>query len=365
MKEQLKIDKVFLLSVVLLTLAGFLVFSSASLGLLARDGASFQSVALKQTMSLALGIFAFYIMSRINYKYIRKYAFYIFIFSFLLNLLLFIPALTLNHAGASRWIDLKFITFQPSEFLKIAFIIYFAAWLATAKEKVQSFSSGIVPYLIIMAILGGLLLFQRDMDTFIVIGSTGIIMLFSAGAKIRHLILIVIIGGLIVGAVAYSRPYIRVRLMTYFNQGQDAQGAGYQIRQSLIAIGSGQLAGRGFGQSVQKFNYLPEPIGDSIFAVQAEEFGFIGSIVLILFFLLFLFRSFKISVRSPDIFSGLTSIGIAILIIIESFMNIASMLGLIPLSGMPLLFISHGGTALILTLGAAGIIANISKYQKI
>jgi cell division protein FtsW len=215
-----------------------------------------------------------------------------------------------------------------------------------------------------MAILSGLLLFQRDMDTLIVIGSTGIIMLFSAGAKIRHLILVVLIGAVLVGSVAYSRPYIRVRLATFFNQGQDAQGAGYQIRQSLIAIGSGQLTGRGFGQSVQKFNYLPEPIGDSIFAVQAEEFGFIGSIVLILFFLLFLFRSFKISVRSPDIFSGLTSIGIAILIIIESFMNIASMLGIIPLSGMPLLFISHGGTALILTLGAAGIIANISKYQK-
>ncbi|MDP3962426.1 MAG: FtsW/RodA/SpoVE family cell cycle protein, partial [bacterium] len=168
----------------------------------------------------------------------------------------------------------------------------------------------------------------------------------------------------LVAAIAYARPYVWQRIVTFIYPTQDVQGAGYQIRQSLIAIGSGQLLGRGFGQSVQKFNYLPEPIGDSIFAVQAEEFGFAGSIVLILLFLLFLFRSFKIGSKSTSAFGGLAAIGIAILIIIESFMNIASMLDLIPLSGMPLLFISHGGTALIITLGAAGIIANISKYAK-
>jgi cell division protein FtsW len=152
--------------------------------------------------------------------------------------------------------------------------------------------------------------------------------------------------------------------MTFFNQSSDIQGAGYQIQQSLIAIGSGKTTGRGFGQSIQKFDYLPEPIGDSIFAVSAEEFGFIGSLILIALFLLFFIRSIKIAVNSPDPFGGLTVLGIAILIIVESFMNISSMLGLIPLSGMPLLFVSHGGTALIIILGAAGIIANISKYQK-
>jgi cell division protein FtsW len=160
------------------------------------------------------------------------------------------------------------------------------------------------------------------------------------------------------------RPYARQRILTFFDSTINSQGSGYQIQQSLIAIGSGGFTGRGFGQSIQKFNYLPEPIGDSIFAVQAEEFGFIGSFALIIIFLLFIIKSIKISIRTEDNFGRLLVLGIGILIIVESFMNISSMLGIIPLSGMPLLFISHGGTAIIITLAAVGIIANVSKYQK-
>jgi cell division protein FtsW len=362
--NKLGIDKVFLGAVMLLTIAGFLVFSSASLGLLARDGASFQSVALKQTIGLVIGAIAFIIMSKINFKYLRKYAFYIFVLALFLNLLLFIPGLALTHGGASRWIDLKFITFQPSEFLKIAFVIYFAAWLSSVKEKVASFKLGIVPYATLLGLLSMLLLAQSDTDTLVVIAGSGLVMLFSAGARIRDLALLGLILLTLVAGVIYFRPYARQRIMTFLNPTADVQGAGYQIQQSLIAIGSGQIAGRGFGQSVQKFKYLPEPIGDSIFAVGAEEFGFIGSVSLILLFLLFIFRSIKISSRSPDMFSALTVIGIAIFVTVESFMNISSMIGILPLAGMPLLFVSHGGTALIIVLGAMGIIANISKYQK-
>ena len=358
------IDKIFLASVVLLTVAGFLVFSSASLGLLARDGASFQSVAFNQTLGLLIGALAFYVMSRIHYKHLRKYAFYIFIFAILLNLLLFIPALTLTHGGASRWIDLRVITFQPSEFLKLAFIIYFAAWLSSVKEKVATMKLGVFPYIVILALLSVLLLSQSDTDTLVVIATSGMAMLFTAGARVRDIILIGLIGLVLIGGVIYMRPYARQRIMTFLNPTADVQGAGYQIQQSLIAIGSGEIAGRGFGQSVQKFKYLPEPIGDSIFAVGAEEFGFFGCISLILLYLLFLFRSVKISSRAPDSFAALAVIGIAALVIIESFMNISSMTGIIPIAGMPLLFISHGGTALIIVLGAVGIIANISKYQK-
>ena len=168
----------------------------------------------------------------------------------------------------------------------------------------------------------------------------------------------------LVAGVVFFRPYARQRIMTFIHPTADTQGAGYQIQQSLIAIGSGQITGRGFGQSVQKFKYLPEPIGDSIFAVGAEEFGYIGSLSLILLFLLFIFRSIKIASRAPDTFAGLVVIGIAVLITVESFMNISSMIGILPLAGMPLLFVSHGGTALIIVLGAVGIIANISKFQK-
>ncbi len=361
--NKLKIDKVYLVSVALLAITGFFIFSSASLGLLARNGASFQSVALNQSIGLFLGIIAFFVMSRLHYKKLKKYAFYILIGAIFINLLLFIPAFALNHGGASRWIDLGFITFQPSEFLKIAFIIYFAAWLSGLKEKVQTFKFGIVPYVIIVGILGILLLAQSDTDTLVVIATTGMIMLYIAGGRLRYIALLCLTMLVLLASLIYFRPYVKQRIMTFVNGAVDSRGAGYQIQQSLIAIGSGQIIGRGFGQSIQKFNYLPEPIGDSIFAVGAEEFGFIGSLVLIGLFLLFFIRSMKISVRVQDPFGGLVAIGIAILILIESFMNISSMLGLIPLSGMPLLFVSHGGTALIITLAAAGIIANISKYQ--
>lgn len=361
---KLHIDKVFLGSVVLLTVAGFLVFSSASLGLLARDGVSFESVALNQTLGLLIGGVSFFIMSKLHYKFLRKFAFFIFLFALLLNLLLFIPGLTLTHGGASRWIDLGFITFQPSEFLKVAFVIYFAAWLSSVKEKVASFKLGIFPYVALLGVLSMLLLSQSDTDTLVVIAGTGLVMLFAAGARIRDLVLLGCILLILVGAVVYFRPYARQRIITFLNPTADVQGSGYQIQQSLIAIGAGQIAGRGFGQSVQKFKYLPEPIGDSIFAVGAEEFGFVGSISLILLFLLFIFRSIKISARAPDTFAALTVIGLAIYVTAESFMNISSMIGILPLAGMPLLFVSHGGTALIIVLMAMGIIANISKYQK-
>lgn len=365
MKNSLKIDKIFLISVILITTVGFVIFSSASLGLLAKDGVSYSSVATKQFIGLIIGCFAFFVMSLIQYKNLRKYSFYIFIISILINCLLYIPFLTLNHGGASRWIDLGFISFQPSEFLKIAFIIYFAAWLSGVKDRISEFKYSVLPFMVIVGILGILLLGQSDTDTLVVIAGTGIIMLFVAGGRIRDISLLILIILTLVSAVVYFRPYARQRLMTFFNSANDPKGSGYQIQQSLIAIGSGEITGRGFGQSIQKFSYLPEPIGDSIFAVEAEEFGFIGSVGLILLFLFFLFKTIKISVKSPDSFGGLLTMGIAILIIIESFMNISSMLGIIPLSGMPLLFVSHGGTALIITLGATGIIANVSKYQKI
>lgn len=363
MQTKLSIDTLFLVNVIILALAGFFIFSSASLGLLARTGASFASVALNQTIGLIIGGLAFWGMSKINYKLLRKYAFFILLGSLCLNLLLFIPALTLSHGGASRWIDLGFVTFQPSEFLKIAFIIYFGALLSLMKDKIHTFKYGVLPYLGIMGLLGILLLLQSDTDTLIVIATTGLAMLFISGARFKHIAIIGCISLITLGSVMYLRPYIRERIMTYLNPSQNPQGSGYQIQQSLIAIGSGQITGRGFGQSVQKFNYLPEPIGDSIFAVQAEEFGFLGSAFLVIAFFLLFLRSVWLASRTPDTFGGLTVIGIAILIIVESYMNISSMLGLIPLSGMPLLFVSHGGTALIITLAAVGIIANISKYK--
>ena len=362
--QRLHIDRFFLFTLATLTLSGFIIFLSASLGLLVDADANFTAIALKQSISLGIGIVAFFCMSRINYNFFHTTAFFILIGSVIINLLIFIPGLALHHGGASRWIDLGFITFQPSEFLKIAFIIYLAAWVRFAKDKVQTFTHGLLPYLTIMGVLSTLLLIQSDTDTLVIIGFTGIVMLIIAGLKFRHITIALGLMAVLVLGVIYFRPYAYKRVQVFFNRGADTQGAGYQINQSLIAIGSGQFAGRGFGQSVQKFGYLPEPIGDSIFAVAAEEFGFIGSSILLLLYVLLAASIFRVGIHAPDIFGSLVAIGIAVLIITESFLNMAAMLGLVPLFGVPLLFVSHGGTALIIALMATGIVANISKYSK-
>ncbi len=359
-----KIDRFFLISVSLLTVGGFIIFLSASLGLLAQNNSSFEATALKQAISLVLGIIAFFVCSKLPYTWIRKSALFIFIGAIVINLLLFIPAFSHLHGGATRWLSIGSISFQPSELLKIGFIIYLAAWIYFAKDKIKTIKFGLMPYLVIVAILSLLLLAQSDTDTLVVIAGTGLVMLIIAGVPLRHMAIAGCIMAILVAGVIYTRPYAMKRVQTFFNKSADTQGAGYQINQSLIAIGSGQITGRGFGQSIQKFGYLPQPTDDSIFAVAGEEFGFIGTLLLLLLYLAFATSVFRIGNRSPDIFGSLVAIGIAILIITESFMNIAAMLGLIPLSGMPLLFISHGGTALIITLMAAGIIANISKHSR-
>ncbi|MEK7641554.1 MAG: putative peptidoglycan glycosyltransferase FtsW [Patescibacteria group bacterium] len=359
-----KIDRFFLISVAALTIAGFVIFLSASLGLLAQDDISFSSVALKQGISLMIGIAAFWGFSRFNYHGLRKYAFFILVGAVIVNLLLFIPGLSLHHGGAARWIDIGFVSFQPSEFLKIAFIIYLAAWAHFAKDKIASFKFGLLPYLLLMAVLSALLLAQSDTDTLAIIGFTGIVMLFISGLPLKHIGLACLAMIFVIAGVLFFRPYALERVKTFINDGSDTLGAGYQVNQSLIAIGSGQWAGRGFGQSVQKFGYLPEPIGDSIFAVAAEEFGFLGSLVLLALYVALAVSCFRIGTHTHDPFGSMLAIGLAVLIIVESFMNISAMLGIIPLSGLPLLFVSHGGTALIIILAASGMVANVSKYSR-
>ncbi len=359
-----KIDRFFLISVITLTVAGFVIFLSASLGLLVQSGASFGTVAAKQAVSLLIGIVFFFIFSRVKYTWLRKSALFIFLGALAVNLLLFIPSLTFHYNGASRWLQFGFLSFQPSELLKIAFIIYIAAWAQFVGDKLKTVKFGLIPYIIITGILSTVLLVQSDTDTLVIIAFTGLIMLLVGGVKLRHMLIGVVLLAVLVAGVVISRPYALQRVKTYLNVGADAQGSGYQINQSLIAIGSGQWTGRGFGQSVQKFGYLPQPTDDSIFAVAAEEFGFIGSCILLAFYLLFAASAFRIGNRAEDIFGGLLAIGVAVLVIVESFMNMAAMLGLIPLSGVPLLFVSHGGTALIITLMTAGMVANVSKYRK-
>ena len=360
-----KIDRPFLITVIILVVAGFFIFTSASLGLLARDGARFSSVAFSQFfLGIFLGSLAMLTTTHIKYTFWRKYAFYIFLISIFTTLLVFIPGLGAEFGGARRWIDLGIITFQPAEMLKIGFVIFFAAWLTNVKDKIHTYGHGIIPFIILLGIIGGILLSQPDTGTFLVILTAGLAMFIAAGARKRDILTFLAITGIGLSALTYIYPYVKERILTFINPLSDVLGSGWQIKQSLIAIGSGEWFGRGFGQSVQKFQYLPEPIGDSIFAVAAEEFGFIGSVLLITLFLFLAFRGFKIAAKAPDSFSGLLTVGIVILIVSQSFINIGSMLGVIPLTGLPLLFVSHGGSALLFALAEIGIILNISKFRK-
>ncbi|MBU1557802.1 putative lipid II flippase FtsW [Patescibacteria group bacterium] len=359
-----KIDKPFLITVVILIFSGFFIFSSASLGILTKEGSNLSSVLFNQVfLGLILGTLGMIIASKVNYMHYRKYAFYIFTLSLILSVLVFTPFFGFEHGGAKRWIMIGGQTFQPAEFLKLGFIIYFAAWLTSIKSKVKTFKYGILPMIILLALTGGILLSQPDTGTFLVIFITAMGMLFTAGAKWRHLFGLVATAGVGFGILTYLRPYVLQRVLTFMDPSADALGAGYQIKQSLIAIGSGQWFGRGFGKSIQKFNFLPEPMGDSIFAVTAEEWGFIGCIFLIALFLFFAYRGLNIASSSTHNFGRLLAIGIVILIVSQSFINMASMLGIFPLTGMPLLFVSQGGTALLFTLLEVGIIFNISKYK--
>ncbi len=360
-----KVDKFFLIILFLLLAVGVAMFVSASLGVFAKDKDIFYSVLFGQlVLGLGLGLIGMYITSKINYKFWRKYSFLFFLASILLTAAVFVPSLGWSHGGAQRWIEIGPINFQPVEFLKFGFVIYFAAWLSWAKSRVQDIKFGVLPFVIMLTVIALILFKQPDTKSFILITATGISMLFLSGVPLRYILgagvgVVCILAGLV-----YFKPYLQARIQTFINPSENAQGSSYQLQQSLIAIGSGGITGRGFGQSVQKFSYLPEPQGDSIFAVLGEELGFVGSAATIILYLLFMMRGFRIANNSPDAFSGLLVYGIVILITVQSFMHIASITGVFPLTGVPLVFMSQGGTSLMVYLVAIGIVLNVSKFQK-
>ncbi len=359
------VDRTLLVIILTLVTIGFFIFSSASLGLLAREGARFSSVAFSQiTFGIIGGSIGMFLTSQIYYRNWRRYAFYIFVALSLLTLAVFIPGIGFEHGGARRWIALGGFTVQPAEFLKLGFIVYMATLLSGIHKHIHSFKQGTLPFIGVLAITGFLLLLQPDTDTFLLMGVAALAMFVVAGGSWRDVGMMLFSGILLLTILAFTRPYIMDRFTTFLDPTDDPQGKSYQIQQSLIAIGSGGLVGRGFGQSVQKFEYLPEPIGDSVFAVFAEEFGFIGSITLIGLLSFFTFRGYKIATHAQDLFGMLLVVGIMTLIVIQAFLNIAAMLSLAPLMGLTLPFVSHGGTALLTTLTAVGIVLNVSKYQK-
>ncbi len=359
------IDKVFLGIVIALVLIGIIMVTSSSLGIYGKNATKFYGVLKSQfILGLLGGVVAFYFTLKIPYKFWREYSLIIFLAGIGITALVFVPGLGLSHGGARRWISIGCVSFQPVEFLKIGFVIYFASWLSWVKAKVRDLKFSILPLMVLLGIIGIILVYQRDTKSIILLIITAIVMLFISGMPWKYIVGIFLVSIVCFGILIMSRPYLKARITTYINPTSDPSGASYQLQQSLIAIGSGGIGGRGLGQSIQKFNYLPEPQGDSIFAVIGEELGFVGSVAIIILFLAFAFRGYRIAYRAPDSFGKLFVIGIITLFTAQAFMNIASITGVFPLTGVPLPFISHGGTALMIAIATMGIILNISKGGK-
>lgn len=354
----------FFFFIVTLAFAGFLIFSSASLGLLNRDGVTYAKVIWNQLATLLAGFLLLLLVGRFPYQYWRKISLWLFIVSFIATLLVFVPGIGFASGGAYRWFSIGSRTFQPAELLKFSFVIYLAAWLAKIRERVASWRFGFLPFLLFVGLAGVLLIAQPDIGTFLVLFAAAAAMFFFAGAKWRQLLVLGLIALLGFLLIIMFKPYARERILTLFYPNEKVDSSSWQINQSLIAIGSGGLTGRGFGQSLQKFNYLPEPIGDSIFAVTAEEFGFLGGGALVLAFALFAVWGLRIAARAPDRFGQLLVVGFVVLMTTGAFINIASMLGLFPLTGVPLLFVSHGGSALLFSMLGGGVILNVARARR-
>lgn len=366
MSASLRADKYFFWTVCAMALLGFFILTSASMGLMARSkGADFSGTIGQQGIfGLAGGAVLFLIAARIKYKFWSRISLALFTASLVLTGLVFLPQFGFSHGGATRWIDVGPLFFQPSEILKFALVVYLASWLSSKKRDIRNFKSGFLPFFGIAAAAGVPVVLQKDIGTLSVLIAGCLTLFFLAGGKIKHFLLALLIIAIAVGSLILVEPYRINRLKVFFNPGHDPQGASYQLSQSMLAIGSGGLFGKGFGMSVQKFKYLPEPVGDSIFAVYAEEFGFAGAVFLIGLFLFFLFRGFLIAIRAPDDFGRLAAAGIVIMIIVQSFINIAAMVGIFPVTGVPLAFVSKGGTSLMVVLIEAGVLLNISKYGR-
>lgn len=355
-------DFVLLVIVALLLFFGLIFLSSASSSLaFYRHNDTYRFVKQQITHGILPGLFFFYLACRINYQYYKKFVWMALIVSFILLFLVFTTSLQGGFGTAQSWIILGGFSFQPAELVKLLLIIFLAGWLANKGSGVKEMKATTLPFVIILALIGVLIIKQPDFGTLIIIALTAMAMFFMSGARFMHLVYIIVAAAASFVALVKAAPYRMNRFITWLNPEVDPQGIGWQIKQSLIAIGSGGWLGAGLGASRQK-SYLPQPANDSIFAVIAEEIGFIFTLALITLFIILMYRGFQIVKKSDDNFAKLMAAGITVWISLQIFINISGMLQLLPLTGVPLPLISLGGTNLVVTLIALGILINISKF---
>lgn len=316
----------------------------------------------RQMIWATLGLLAMLFTMNVDYHAWRTLAKPAMIVTLILLVLVLIPGLGKVVNGARRWLGFGSLYLQPSEIAKLAMVLFTANSLAKSQDKISSFTKGIVPQLVMLLVVFGLILKEPDLGTALVIGGTVFILLFAAGAKLSHLGSLGAVGVAgIIGAILIE-PYRLKRLLAFSDPWADPLNSGYHIIQSLYAIGSGGLFGVGLGRSREKFLYLPEPHTDFIFAILGEELGFIGTATVIILFFLLAWRGYKIAISAPDIFGSLLAGGITSIIVLQALMNIAVVTASMPVTGIPLPFISFGGSALIFTLAGVGILLNISRH---
>lgn len=357
-----KPDYVLILTLLALTVIGILMVYSASVvssySITKNPNFYFQ----RQVFSVILGVGAFIIATKIHYTFWKKVAPFAFVLGLLLSALVFIPGLGMNHGGANRWIDIGPLNLQPSEFLKIGVILYLAAFFERAQKSVGHLKT-FIPFAVILTVLAVMLMAQPDLGTFLVVALVSIIIFFIAGANPFHLLTLGAAGVIGIVTLIKAAPYRMARLLVFLNPGADKSGAGYQINQAMIAVGTGGLFGLGFNKSRQKYQYLPESQTDSIIAIMAEELGLFRVAGILALFVLLIIRGLNIAKKAPDLFARLVVIGVVSWVGVQTLLNVSANLSLVPLTGVPLPFISYGGSSIIVLLFAFGIVTNISKYS--
>lgn len=353
-----KIDFFLLASVVFLTFFGLFMIYDASSFVAFRDFADKYHFVKDQIFWIVCGIAMLLFFFHFDYHKFYNLAIPILVVAIGLLLLVFAPGIGLKALGASRWINLRFTTLQPSEFTKLALAIYLAAWFSN-KEKGRIWS-----FLLLMGLVLVLIMAEPDMGTAVIILAEGLVLYFLSGANLFYFVLLAPLVAFLGFIFAKLEPYRVARLTTFLSVDQNINAASYHVKQILIALGAGGLTGVGLGNSLQKYAYLPETATDSIFAIIAEELGFLGSCFIILIFLIIIWRGFYIAINSKDMFGKLLVGGIITFLAMQVLVNLAAQTALLPLTGIPLPFISYGGSALIINLSAIGILLNIAKQSK-
>ena len=356
-------DYIFLALAASLVVIGTIMVFSASPALALKYGDSFYYLK-RHLFYLILGLFGLNFAMKLNLDKLKKWSPYVLLFSIFLMMLVYLPHLGKEMGGATRWLDLYIFSFQPSELCKFAVVLFIASYLSNKKEGIKNFISGLLPLLLLIGIVDAIIIKQPDLGTALSVSFTSFVMFFIAGANLWHLLSFLFAGAFGVLVISITSPYRMRRLLSYLNPWCDPLNTGFQIIQSLLAVGSGGLMGLGLGNSRQKFFYLPQQYADFIFAVLCEELGFIGAMILLILFLGFFARGIRIARKAGDDFSFLLAAGIISMFAVQTFMNLSVVLGLIPTTGIPLPFISYGGTAMIINLFSVGLIANVSRTAK-